>query len=324
MSLYELDPNAPDDLIQTMYFPPASVDLRCDVWGCEPAGSAWLQPLSYDSPFSPPKVFAEMATVVNWGTFIDPGRACSVSQALLNAVSAASLVGPALAPESIATLFGEGLAVSTVFASTHSLPASLAGTAVRITDRSGARRLAPLFFASPSRIDFQVPAGTALGPASIAVIRGESVRDVGQVQIEAAVPALFAANADGKGVAGAMVVRTRPDGSRTSELAFNCGVSDGTCVSVPIDVGTDELGSETAPPLLVLYGTGIRNASTQPVIVSIGDETPEIVYAGPQGDFVGLDQVSVELPRALMGRGEVDVAITVDGKQSNSVTINVR
>jgi len=320
MTLYELDSNAPDDLIQTMYFPPARVDLRCDVWGCAPSGSGWSEPLSYDSPPFPPKVSAEMAVVVNWGAFQDPGRACGVGQSWLNPVSAASLVGPGLAPDSIAAVFGEGLAAFTASATTMPLPGSLAGTALQITDRLGVRHSAPLFFVSPEQVNFQVPAAAALGAATVSVIRGETVRAVAPVQIESAAPGLFAANGDGKGVAAAAVVRMQADGAQIYTPVFDCWQRPGTCVPAPID-----LGPETDQLVLMLFGTGIRNVSAQNAAsVTIGDETPEVLYAGPQGDFLGLDQVHVALPRSLIGKGEVNVAVTVEGKSSNSVTIHIR
>jgi hypothetical protein len=39
-----------------------------------------------------------------------------------------------------------------------------------------------------------------------------------------------------------------------------------------------------------------------------------VEYAGPQGAFAGLDQVNLRLPRQLTGRGEVSLALLVDGK----------
>jgi hypothetical protein len=43
----------------------------------------------------------------------------------------------------------------------------------------------------------------------------------------------------------------------------------------------------------------------------------------PQGQYPGLDQVNVRLPRSLAGRGEVNIALTVDGKAANTVTVRV-
>ena len=47
-------------------------------------------------------------------------------------------------------------------------------------------------------------------------------------------------------------------------------------------------------------------------------------FAGAQGSLVGLDQVNLQLSRSLIGRGEVDVALTVDGKTANTVRINIK
>jgi uncharacterized protein (TIGR03437 family) len=54
-----------------------------------------------------------------------------------------------------------------------------------------------------------------------------------------------------------------------------------------------------------------------------GLATP-VLYAGAQGELVGLDQVNVSLPRNLMGRGSVNLTLTVDGKATNSVQISVQ
>jgi len=54
-----------------------------------------------------------------------------------------------------------------------------------------------------------------------------------------------------------------------------------------------------------------------------GGDWPRL-FAGPQGGFIGLDQVNVRLPRVLAGRGDLDLNLTVDGKSSNSLKINIR
>lgn len=50
----------------------------------------------------------------------------------------------------------------------------------------------------------------------------------------------------------------------------------------------------------------------------------EVLYAGPQGDFAGLNQINVRVPRSLAGRGEVDIALTVDGQAANVVKVNIQ
>jgi hypothetical protein len=76
MSLYELDPWAPDALVQTVYFPRMIVPLTCNPWGCGIAGSQWVNPSRYQSPIEPAKFYVQAAIVVGWGSFSDPNRIC--------------------------------------------------------------------------------------------------------------------------------------------------------------------------------------------------------------------------------------------------------
>jgi len=94
MSLYELDPVLTDELVQTIYFPELTVKPVCDVLGCAPVGSEWVEPSSWDSPSAPAKVFAQVAMVVNWGGFLDLNRACRWPTPTFGSVSAASFSGP--------------------------------------------------------------------------------------------------------------------------------------------------------------------------------------------------------------------------------------
>jgi uncharacterized protein (TIGR03437 family) len=89
---------------------------------------------------------------------------------------------------------------------------------------------------------------------------------------------------------------------------------------VPID-----LGPETDRVFLALFGTGIRNRKyLGDVTAQVGGVGAQVFYAGPQGQFEGLDQVNVLLPRSLAGRGEVEVVLTVEGQAANAVRINIR
>jgi uncharacterized protein (TIGR03437 family) len=49
-----------------------------------------------------------------------------------------------------------------------------------------------------------------------------------------------------------------------------------------------------------------------------------VLFAGPQGSFPGLDQVNVEIPNALTGKGEVNVTLAVDGASTNTVSVNIK
>jgi uncharacterized protein (TIGR03437 family) len=49
-----------------------------------------------------------------------------------------------------------------------------------------------------------------------------------------------------------------------------------------------------------------------------------VSFAGAQGDFVGVDQVNVLLPRVLAGRGELDLFLTVDGQLANPLRVQIK
>ena len=140
MSLYELDPVCCDQLVQTVYFPPIALPLACDAFGCAATASDWVSPISWDSPASPAKVFAQVAMVVNWAGFVDPSGVCRLTAATFDSVSGASFAGPNLAPDSYASALGSQLSPVTEQATTDPLPVSLAGVTVSITDRAGTER----------------------------------------------------------------------------------------------------------------------------------------------------------------------------------------
>ena len=61
---------------------------------------------------------------------------------------------------------------------------------------------------------------------------------------------------------------------------------------------------------------------TQKAAATIGGVNVNVAGPVAQGEFVGLDQVNLgPVPRSLAGKGEVDVILTIDGKQANAVTV---
>lgn len=320
MSMYELDPVCCDQLVQTVYYSAVTLPLSCDSLGCAPAAGPWLDPAFWDSPATPGKVFAQMAVLVNWGAFVNTNGRCSVPAASASVVSAASFAGPAVAPNSIATIFGNQLSPVGEQAATLPLPTVLAGISVSLRDASGRTFPAPLFYVSPRQINFLVPGGMSRGAATVTVNAGGGSRGSGMLQIEDTVPGIFTQNADGKGAPAAYVLRASPDGSVTQEEAYSCTAGPGSCVPAPINLSA---GQEQV--YLVLFGTGIRNRrAVTEVSVTIGGVSVPVQYAGEQGQFAGLDQVNVTLPQELGGRGLVDLVLSVNSKAANTVQLDLR
>jgi len=235
-------------------------------------------------------------------------------------VSAASYNGAKLATESMVAAFGAGLATDTQLATTIPLPTSLAGTRVLVKDSAGTERLAPLFFVSPNQVNYLIPSGTAAGAAMVAIASRDGTVSTKTVQIAAVAPGLFAANSNGQGVAAALVLRMKADGSQSYEPVAQFDSAQNKFVAVPI-----ELGPEGDQVFLILFGTGIRfRSDLSKVTAKVGGADALVLYAGPQDSFVGLDQVNVVIPRSLVGRGGVDVSLTVEGKMANPVQVSIK
>jgi uncharacterized protein (TIGR03437 family) len=209
----------------------------------------------------------------------------------LTTVSAASYAAT-VAPESIVSTFGSGLA----------------GASVKVKDSGGTERSALVFATAATQINFVVPPATAAGQATITVSNGGGVVATGTMTVQPVAPGLFSANADGKGIAAAVVLRVAADGTQTTQI-----------LSGNVDVS--RAGEQV---ILLLFGTGMRNA-TQKATATIGGIGVPVAGPVAQGQYEGLDQVNLgPLPASLAGRGEVTIALTVDGKAANAVTVNIR
>lgn len=211
------------------------------------------------------------------------------------AVNAASFAGPEIAAGSIASLFS---------------PES--GDEVRVQNLT-----ARVIASAGNQISVVVPDGASPGLAEIAVFRDGAQVAAGSALIQRVAPAIFTANATGRGAPAAQLIRISRDGARTEQSPFACDV---VCSPAPIDVS-----GEDAQSVLVFYGTGIRGrTSIDRVKAVIGGEEVPVSFAGAQPTFAGLDQVNITLPATLRGRGEVDLVLLVDGRLSNPVQLSLR
>jgi uncharacterized protein (TIGR03437 family) len=257
------------------------------------------------------------------GSVLIAGATLPINQSgRVSAVSAASYSGATLAAESIVALFGEGLSTQTLAASTTPLPTDVEGIFVEIFERNPpfTSRRAPLFYVSPQQINFQIPKGTASGRADITVRTATQIFSDGFILVTATAPGLFAANANGQGVAAALILRVKPDGTQSYQPVAAYDTVRNQYVALPLD-----LGPASDQVFLVLFGTGIRARSAlQAVTAKLGGTDAEVLFAGAQGDLVGLDQINLRLPGSLAGRGLINIELTADDNRSNVVQINIK
>ena len=199
--------------------------------------------------------------------------------------NAATFQAGALAPDSLVSIFGSSLAIATAGAISQPLPISLTDVSVQV---NGAP--ATLLYVSPLQINAQIPAGTAVGTATVVVTVCGLAAPPFEVQIAAVAPGIFM-TADGHAAA------ITPTG-QTINQSNPAGV--GSVVSV------------------FLTGLGTTNAS---VTATIGDAAAGVQYAGPAPGYAGLSQVNVVVPN--MASGVYPLVITANGVSSNSAQLAI-
>ena len=84
------------------------------------------------------------------------------------------------------------------------------------------------------------------------------------------------------------------------------------------------MGAATDNVYLSLYGTGIQAAGASAVQVTVNGVNAPVVFAGPQGLTPGLDQVNVQIPAAMAGKGNVNLQLTAGKVAANPVQITIQ
>jgi uncharacterized protein (TIGR03437 family) len=144
----------------------------------------------------------------------------------------------------------------------------------------------------------------------VIVTSGDGTVSTGTTQIAAVAPGLFTANGDGQGVPTAVALRVKAGANQSFEPVAQFDTAQRRFVARPID-----LGAATDQVFLILFGTGWRNnLSLSAISLKLGGVVLPVQFAGAAPNNPGTDQLNAALPRSLIGRGEVDVVLVVDGK----------
>jgi uncharacterized protein (TIGR03437 family) len=237
----------------------------------------------------------------------------SASNAIVSAAN--PLGGSAVAPLSIASIYGAHLAGGTIGNFAPPLPVAAGGTALIF----GAQQVpAPLFFVSPGQINFQVPR-LPPGPNQL-TIQQDAFSTTVTVTVTPFAPALFTTNSQGTGQAAALI-------AGTAALAAPAGKSH---TSHPVKKGD----------FILLYCTGLGDVFNGPdpgdpapsdppaetvvkPTVAIGGVPAHVSFAGLAPGFAGLYQVNVQVPAAASSGSAVPVVLKIGGVASNTVTIAI-
>lgn len=220
-----------------------------------------------------------------------------------------------VAPASIASLFGSGLATETSAAPSLPLPTTLANVTVKINGQ-----VAPLFYVSPLQINLQVPAATAPGTATIEVFAHQSVTPThtGSVAVVTAAPGLFTVEATGRGQVAALNLDysinaefDRFPGARP-ELAGGIVSLYATGIGTTNPVVAD---GQAAPSSPLAQDTGMPS-------VTIGGVEAQVLFSGLAPGFVALWQINVRIPDSLPTNAATTIRVS-KGRTSLAATLTV-
>jgi len=242
-----------------------------------------------------------MLLLVPLGWAEDNGVSLAPSYSAASVVNAASNEWGALAPNTIATLYGSNLSWSTRSVTPEEirngrLPTVLAGTGVRIFLNNIP---AHVYYVSPAQINFLVPNDLLPGPVGIRVVRDGLAGPEVNLRLREAAPALFL-------LAAGTAVMVRDDGTVASAAS-------------PAKPGG----------IVVLYATGLgatipsfargevprvaaeirRRAEFQVLLDHAAVADADILYVGVAPGFAGLYQINLRLPDWVGSNPEVELLL---------------
>jgi len=188
------------------------------------------------------------------------------------------------------------------------LPTTLLGVQVLVNGTP-----APLFFVSPSQINFQMLSAITDPTIQVAVVSA-GVRSLPiDVPVVTEEPGLFTIAANGAGQAAVLNADNSVNGTGNPAAAgtvlqiFATGLGK---VDPPVSPGQPAL----ADPL---------SLTVSKPIVRIGGTVAELLFSGLAPGFVGLYQINVRIPPGLAS-GQQNLQVELNGRQSNVATVAIR
>jgi uncharacterized protein (TIGR03437 family) len=247
-----------------------------------------------------------------------------VEGGVLNGASFAK--GQAVSPGGLVSIFGTGLVNKLATADTIPLSSSLGGVTVTFADLPPAPLLAVIpgvAGQSDDQINAQVPweIGTGSGTVNVTVTTPNGTSLPVVVDFAPSMPGIFSSSAGGQLYAIAV-------NSSDSSLAWPQSLAS--------------TGSHPAKPgdVLIIYATGLGAVDHQPVdggipsVLANTVATPTVLFGGVQGEvefsglapqFVGVNQLNVQVPAGATPGSTVPLQIKVNGFTStNQVVVAIQ
>ena len=211
----------------------------------------------------------------------------------IRAVTSAASFAGGLSSGSIGTIFTTSLpgVTTTIAAEGYPLPTTLGGVSVRINGSA-----VPLYAVTPTQINFFIPYALPSVQAEVSIVANGTSGPASVIALNAVQPALF--SGDGQYAAATQ------DGAIVSLYATGLG-----------DVTNRPLNGAAAP-------TSPLAMTREPIGVSIGGRSAEVLFSGLAPGFAGLYQINARVPTGVSG--EPEVVITARGVNGPALKIRLR
>jgi len=237
-------------------------------------------------------------------------RGAAPSYSAAGIVSAGSFAQGPLAPNSLVTIFGSGLARSTQALTTADISGGYLPHELNYTQVLVYGAPVPLFYVSDTQINFLMPADQSTGPAEIRVVREGLVGPVATVTIVAAAPALFA-------MPNGYAIVTHADASLiTPDAPAHPGE---IIVIYAAGLGKTERNPSTGelPPYISYL---LNWKDTKVTLNGVAVDPNRMPYAGLTPYSAGLYQINLQLPDTVPADPELRVTI---GDQSSQTGLKL-
>jgi uncharacterized protein (TIGR03437 family) len=228
-----------------------------------------------------------------------PSLLCAVdtypSYTIASIVNSATQTASALAPNSIATIYGANLSFSTDSASVAAgatLPTIISGVSVLVNGH-----FAHLFYVSPGQINFLIPYELVPGTVTLEVARQGAAGPSVKIQLNSTSPGFFPWNGNlaiATHLTGVLISKDAPAKAGEIIVLFAAGLG-----RVTPDTTSGRLASSAA----------IIVAASQMQVTLSGTAVPtqNILYAGLAPGYAGLYQINLRLPDLLPADPEIRV-----------------
>jgi uncharacterized protein (TIGR03437 family) len=218
-------------------------------------------------------------------------------------VSSASFL-PKISPGSLASIAGSNLATSTPPGAATPLPITLAEASVSVNGQA-----APILYASPTLINFQVPWETATGTATVTVkVAGVTSNSI-TVPVTATAPGIFYFSS------GAAIAQNRDYSLNTPSNPAHAG-----SFLIAYLTGSGPVNPAVADGAAT-PSTGLVQTTSQPT-VTIGGVNAPVLFSGLTPGLIALLQLDVTIPSGLAA-GNYRMIVTIGGQVSNSATVSI-